>query len=256
MNNILIPVFTDEDAKALPKVANYLRSVKPKSVVVIHNPSVGINSASATEAVDKKIADLEKAKSDAIAREDFAAADRFKRQVEDEKVGRGDVLRSGWKSVSEADRAKVYEQMNKPLLDAAETLGFRFAGITLLEDQPPENLFITLANFGRAWPTSLPHGKFSLIWPQDAPENASPVVQEAVSPDPKVNTAPVAQKVEKKAVEKTPESIPSDREGRIKHYRQRYMLMKKKAGEYGIEISGRDSGLVAAEIVDRELATV
>lgn len=248
MNNILIPVFTDDDAKALPNVVTFLKGVKPKVVIVIHNPSVGINSASATAVVDAKINDLKKAKGDAITREDFAAAEKYKRQIEDATLERGDVLRTGWKSIPEASRNAIYDKMNEPMVGAAQEMGTRFTAIQLLEDQPAENLFITLANFGRAWPDSLPHGNFSIIWPQNVPVNAVSAAQEAASPAPRVTTAPVV----KKSAVAPPLSPRAAREKQLKQF----FTLKKAALSHGVPIEGRLSKDILGDVIAKEFGAV
>jgi hypothetical protein len=238
MKHILVPLLTAADLTNLEALVAYLKSLQPASVVILHNPSLGVSAENVTNEVDQQIRDLEKAKNDAKERDDFPAAARFVDEIEAAKMKRADVLRDGWQSVPAEERERAYRNFVVPFvkLDPAYV-----EQITLSEDTTHENLLVTLANMGKTWPACLPHGRWSLIPASDVPAAAS-----APAPAP-VPTAAPDPKAEKKAAE-----IPTDAAGRADYYRRFYMSMKKAAKDLGVPIDGRPKEEVIADIINKE----
>lgn len=243
MLHVLVPVFTAADVAAVPQTVKLLRLLKPLAVVVVNNPSLGITSETATQEVDKQIADLERAKADAASREDYEGAKAFKMQIEDAKMKRVDILREGWKQVSPEARGQTYDKLFvDEFTKVLGPLGVYVANLPLTEDATPENLLSTLANFGTAWPKCLPHSQYAIIWPQSVTPITVPVAApEPVSAPPKVVTAPKPSK--------SPVAAPaSPREAREKKLKQ-YFTLKSAAQEHGIPMEGRSGADVREQIL-------
>lgn len=241
MRHILVPILSTADVAAVPELVKLLRLLKPLATVVVNNPSVGVTAESATATVDKQIAELERAKTDAANREDYEGAKAYKVQIEDAKMKRTDILRDGWKSVPQADRNKTYDTL---FVDAFNGLPF-VRSITLTEDTTPENLLSTLANFGSSWPECLPSAQWAIVWPR----SVAPITLPAAQPEPvshvaRVETAPPAKKA-------APAPQLSPRAAREKELGY-YMKLKAEAKKHGIAIQGRPSKEVVAEIIAKE----
>lgn len=247
MKHVLVPVLSTSDISAIPETIKFLRLLSPASIVVVNNPSVGITSESATAAIDKQIADLEKAESEAAARRDYPGAQQFHEQTEDARMQRTDILRDGWKSVPQEDRNAVYDKL---FMDSFQ--GFNFTqNITLPEDSTPEDLLSVLANLGTAWPDCLPHSEWSLVFPR----SVTPITMPTQAPDSlrdwkKVSDTVVAQK----APESAPvANAPTPREAREKQLRQ-FFSLKKAAAQHGISMEGRSTKDVIEEVLAKEFA--
>jgi hypothetical protein len=248
MKRVLVPVLTSEDIAALPALAAYLASVRPEYVVVLNNPSVGVTAETLTAEIDKQLADLEKSKADAVAREDFEGAKGWKVRIEETKMERTTLLRDGWKKVPENLRFAAYDKFLEPLKVALGPVGSTVQNIPLSEDTSHEELFGTLSQLSRAWIPGLPFGKFVLLPPQGAPELRVPEPQQAVSVESKVNT-PVAPP---KAVQKAIPAVSADpREARAKEL-SRFMKLKAVAKEKGISMTDRPWQEVREEILALE----
>lgn len=238
MQHILVPLLTPEDVAAIPKVVEHIQSVKPLAVVVIHNPSLGITPAEATAKIDKELSDLENSKKQAIAREDFEGAATFKRMIEDKKLERQDALRDGWKSVPQERRMQSYEPLVQPFVAP-----WLVRQIVLQEDASYDNLLNTLANMSSNWPDCLPQGRFAILYPRSiGPKKTTPQPVQAVSPSPRVETAPKASKP-------PVEANLSPREARKKEL-SKYMKLVKVAKDYNITIEKGKS----SEAVEKVLA--
>lgn len=245
MKHCLIPILSTSDVAAVPELVKFLRLLKPLATVVLNNPSVGVTAESATVQVDKQIADLEKAKADAAAREDYEGAKAYKVQAEDARMKRTDILRDGWKSVPQDQRNQTYDKL---FVDAFNGLPY-VKSITLTEDTTPENMLSTLANFGTSWPECLPAGEWAIIWPRSvAPITVPTASPEAVSPIAKVETALKRQQA---SPERPAKPSLSPRAAREKALRQ-YFTMKKAALSHGIPLEGRNGDDIRAEILARE----
>lgn len=277
MRHVLVPVLTPQDAEALPNLVQYLAAQKPLAVVVMHNPSLGVTGESATKDVDAKIAATEKAESDAAARKDYPAAEQFRQQLEGLKLERQDVLREGWRKVSPEARDKAYsETILKPFVAAFETSNTTHVRqITLLEDVPNENLFMTLANMGKAWPNCLPMGDFAVMYPRTIPppEPTLYVSPDRIRPQPLpeptvtipspseasggTSTLPTKQKAVAKPVKAKKQasattSVPDTREGKAEYYRRFHLSLKKAAKDLGVPTEGRSKEDVAQDVLDRQ----
>jgi len=242
-SHVLVPVFTQADVAAVPETVRLLRLLKPLAVVVVNNPSIGVTAETATQEVDKQIADLERAKTEAASREDFDSAKEFRRQAEDARMKRVDILREGWKQVSPEARGQTYDKLFvDEFTKVLGPLGVYVANLPLTEDATPENLLSTLANFGTAWPKCLPHSQYAIIWPQSVTPITVPVAApEPVSTPPKVVATPKPSKA--------PVTAPVDaREARAKKLKQ-YFTLKQAAQTHGISMEGRLGADVRAEIL-------
>lgn len=237
MKHVIVPILSQEDISAIPNVVSFLKALKPETVVVLNNPSLGITPESATAEVDKKLADLEKAKAEAVNREDFPAAHQYKEKIEAAKMERQDALRNGWKSMPETKRFEAYDRMMHPFSELDPT---RVDYTVLAEDIDYDTLPVTLANMGRGWPATLPKNKWSLVSPQGVGSLPTPQALQAVPIVGKANTAPKAE---------TPVLEP--REARKKHL-MKYMAMKKAADQHGIAWQGRKTVDVVEEILEKE----
>jgi hypothetical protein len=242
MKHVLVPVLSPEDVTALPNVVAFLQQVKPLAVVVMNNPSVGVSPEDATKAVDAKIAQLEQAKKDAVAREDFPAASSFKEDIEAAKMDRQTALREGWKTIPQEQRIAAYDRYVTQFGALAPT---HVRSITLQEDATTETLLNTLANLGKVWPDCLPQGEWSLVYPRSVSTAriSTPTGPATASqPAPKVNTAPPAPKapVEPKEARRTE--------------LKKYMKMRSVAKGYGIQVEGRKTTDVIEEILAKEFA--
>jgi hypothetical protein len=246
MNHVLVSVLTPRDIECLPNVVNFLQTQKPLTVVIAHNPSLKITSADATREVDKEISDLEKAKADAAAREDYPAAAEFKAKIEDSKMKRQDVLRNGWKSTPESERQRAYATFVDQFGVLRNPQGEEtyVESIALIEDTDHKGLLRALLELGTAWPNALPYGNWAFLHPQtvrEASKTQDSKPPEAVSPAPNVQTPPKAQK-----------APPADPREARKVELMRYMKMKSEAKKYGISIEGRKTVDVVEEILAKE----
>lgn len=237
MQHILVPILTEEDVKASARVAEFIKTCNPLAVVVMNNPSLGIAPKDITAKIDKDLSDLESSKAQAVSREDFEGASTFKRQIEDKKMERLDVLRNGWKSVPEAARFAAYDELLKPFLAP-----WHVRNTVLPDDTDHESLLRVLAN--QKLPDCLPPGRFSIVTPRSIGVNqATPQPVQAVQTPKRVETAPKPQKA---AVE------PVTRESRKTELLRWYMKMKNAAQTHGIEISGVPKEQVVDAILARE----
>lgn len=235
MEHILVPILTPEDIAAIPRVVEYIQSVKPLAVVVLNNPSLGIAPADATAKIDAQMADLEESKKQAVAREDYEGAAQFRKLIEDKKMERQDVLRDGWKSVPQDKRMQSYDQFVQPFVAP-----WHVRQIVLQEDAGYDNLLHTLANMSSNWPNCLPPGQFSLVYPRSiGPKKSTPQPVQTVSTPKRVETTPKASK-------RPVEANLSPREARRKEL-SKYMKLVKVAKDYNITIEkGQSSKAVEA----------
>lgn len=237
MKHVLVPLLTSADVAAIPTVVSYLKSVSPLAVVIVNNPSLGISAENATAEVDKQIKDLESAENAAVARKDYPAAAQFQQKIEDAKMKRQDVLREGWKKVSESHRFDAYDKLVAPfsVLDPSHV---RY--IPLTEDITYDTLLVTLANMGTLWPDCLPKEEFALVTPRSiAVKTQAPVAVATSEPERRVETAPKPHKVEK--------VVPEDpKEARRLALKPHFTLMKvAKIHGFNIEeYKGRSPELV------------
>jgi hypothetical protein len=246
MKHVLVSALTQKDLECLPNVVRFLQAQKPLTVVVVHNPSLTITSATATQEVDKEIADLERAKADAAAREDYPAAAEFKAKIEDAKMKRQDVLRNGWKSVSEAERLRSYSTFMDQFKAIQNPEGEEayVESVALIEDTDHQGLLRSLIDLGGAWPKALPWGNWAFLHPQTLREGVVALDSkppEAVSPAPRVQTPPPTKK-----------APPADPREARKAELMRYMKMKAEAKKHGISIEGRKTVDVVEEILAKE----
>lgn len=225
-----------------------MASVRPEYVVVLNNPSVGVTAETLTAEIDKQLADLEKSKADAVAREDFEGAKGWKVRIEETKMERTTLLRDGWKKVPENLRFAAYDKFLEPLKVALGPVGSTVQNIPLSEDTSHEELFGTLSQLSRAWIPGLPFGKFVLLPPQSAPELRSEKPPQAVSVESKANTPVAAPKAVQKAL---PPAPFNPREVRDKELRK-FMKLKAVAKQRGVSMEGRTSNEVREEILALE----
>jgi len=242
MKHILVPLLVAADLLNLKALVAYLKAIQPLSVVVLHNPSLGVSAENVTNEVDQQIAELTKAKNDAKERDDFAAAGRFVDEIEAAKMKRADILRDGWNSVPVEERERAYRNF---IVEFVSLDPVYVEQVTLTEDTTHDNLLVTLANMGNSWPACLPSGRWSIVSPHGIPD---------VSPSWKTQPAPVPAPVAApaKAEEKKPVEIPTDASGRADYYRRFYMSMKKAAKELNVPMDGRPKEEVIADIIAKE----
>lgn len=257
MKHVLVPFLTPDDVSASAKVVTQLKAARPISVVVLNNPSLGVSPEGATAKIDKDIADLERAKSEAVAREDFEGAKAFKSQIEDKKTERQDAMRTGWKAVPMEERYRAYDKLVQPFADAFNGTGVYVENIVLEEDTSYEMLFSSLTLMKARWPQCLPEGEWSLLFPQDASEPVSstpahPV--QAVSPALRVETAKPATKAQKSAPAKP--AAPSTPDELREYYRKYFMSLKKDAKAASLTLTSENKTQVIEELVSLRFSPV
>jgi hypothetical protein len=246
MKHVLVPVLSPADIAALPNLIHFLKVQTPRAVVVLSNPSLGVTAEDATRDIDKQIADLEKAETEAAQRKDYPGAQQFRTQVEEAKMKRQDVLRDGWKSVPLEARHKAYDSFVGQFSQLAPAY---VRHMILPEDS--EDILVTLAGMRTTWPDCLPAGQFAIVQPQSVGTevfsrikdlgNASNPVKEAISQPPKVVTAP-----------KAPEAPLDQRETRKKELSTQYMKMVKVAKQHNIEVQKGKAGEAIEAILAKE----
>lgn len=248
MKHVLVPVLSQADIAALPNLIQFLKAQKPRAVVILSNPSLGVTAEDATRDIDKQISDLEQAETAAAQRKDYPGAQQFRTQVEEAKMKRQDVLRDGWKSVPLETRQKAYSPFVEPFAQLAPTY---VRHVILPEDS--EDLLVTLAGMRTTWPDCLPAGQFAIVHPQSVGEQkatfsstddwkrAVETVKDTVSLAPKVVTAP-----------KVTEAPLDPREARKKELSTQYMKMVKVAKEYGITVQKGKAGEAVELILAKE----
>lgn len=233
MKRVLVPFLSPEDLKAIPNLVRYLRSQGLASVFVVHSPSLGITSEEVTRDVDKRIEDLTRAKQVAVAREDYAGAEQFKQQIEEAKMSRGEIARTGWKSTPLEKRYDIY---NLTYDKEFSQLGTLVKRRTLDEDA--EDLVGVFAQLkARGWPAELPKSQFSIVFPQDAKEVKE--VKEA--------TKPAAE-----PAKPAPAAAPVDPKEARRKQLSKYMAGKSAAAKLGISMEGRPYSEVVEEILKAE----
>lgn len=236
MKSILVPIMSAADVAAIPNLVKYLKVQSPTAVVVLCAPSVGITSEDATKEVDERISRLQRAKKEAADREDYAGAEQYKQQIEEAKLSRQELLRNGWKSVSQDQRDKAYAKLDEH---------FRVLNTThvrrrvLVED--PENPIAAIGALlnDKSWPDCLPKDAFSIVLPRSVGEVKTFTGQ----------TADKAIPEPSKTVNQTVEVDP--KESRRKEL-GRYFAMKKAAEHHNIPYEGRKSADVVADILAKE----
>jgi len=160
MLKVIVPVFTDSDLKALPNCLRYLAQQPVETLLVLHGPNVGVVNAQTAAEYDQRIANLGTRKKELTLVEDFAGAQKAKEEIETLKVERDMAIREGWQKIPEAERAAMYKK-------AFGDIGTE--PICLREAYQHDQVFSMLQAFLPQWPSDIPHGEYSLVWPRSVP---------------------------------------------------------------------------------------
>lgn len=250
MKQAVVPILSHEDAKLIPETIAHLKAVRAQIVLVVINPSAALDVAEFAKDVDKSIADMEQAKKEASSREDFAAAQQFKDQIEDAKMNRATSIAQGIRKVPKAKLTEAVEAMAAQF-DGAATNVHHFTPAVDMDDfhQKLPRLhekftFLTAGGYSLIAPQSCDMQNFCL--PDFVGVHAQAVSttltepQKAVSPAPKVQTAPPTPKA--------PVAAPTDPKEAYRLELKRYMKLKSEAKKFGVQLEGRKSAEVAEEV--------
>lgn len=166
MKNIILLVFGPEDVSAIPSLLQQLSP--PKNLWCIHNPSLGVNVQDAAREVEANIAALEKDKSDAVKREDYAAAANIREKIQEAKVNRDIAVRDAYAKIPQEQLTQLWDVALAPLADWCRK-NVANATFTANKDvHQPEEAFTMLGNYVNSWPVEdFPHGEYSIEWPRN-----------------------------------------------------------------------------------------
>jgi hypothetical protein len=239
----LLPVFDESDLAAVPNALEFFKRNGLESLMVLHNPSIGLKGA-VTDQYDNRIKELRAEVKKAVDREDFDAAKEYKLHIENAMTDKDLAIREGWSKVPQPEREAVYRRIFGSIgTDAV---------ICLNENLRHEQIFQALNGLLEVWPKDIPHGEFSVVWPRSVPEQMplEKTVLNAVQ-DPNEKAIQCAYSYTKKRTAKKPsDSIPeTPEELRASLRKSRYGGVKSACKRLGIDTTGKDFDALIEEVI-------
>lgn len=226
MKNIILPFFDSRDLAQLPTVLENLHVLNPERVLAIVNPSIGVSSDQVSAKFEARIAEIRAAMKSAVEREDYAAAQGHKSELEGVQVERDLALREGYKHMNPEELKASWQKALAPLGDVMI--------IGLTEVFQKDNFPNALQSIQRYWPEDMPHGEYSIVWPLSVEKvKIRPQVTEAVIEEPVVAS-----------------TDPKEREMQLRGMDGRHTL--KLARELGVFVNGMKASDAITAILNKE----
>lgn len=242
----ILPVFDESDVAAVPNALEFFRRVGLETLLIIHNPSLGMKGA-VTDQYDARIRELKAEMAKAADRQDFNAASEYKMRLEETQTDKDLAIRDGWSKVPQPEREAVYKRIFGQVgTDAV---------ICLNESMRKEQLFQALNGLLEVWPKDIPHGEFSVVWPQSIPKQASisMVVTETAHPVVVVTGAPAKapkqkMKLKRGATNHFNETTVDGRKGALERFHAKVLGAVAKYGLDGTQ----PKDVLIGQILERE----
>lgn len=243
MKTSILAVFDEADLQAVPNALEFFRRVGLEQLMVIHNPSLGLQGV-VTAQYDARISELKTAMKQAGDRQDYLAAANYKEELDGAETDRDLAIREGWTKVSQPDREAVY----KKLFGSIGT----DAVFCLNESMRKDQLFAALNGLVAVWPKDVEHGEFSVVWPRSIPfqkpvQASVPVPQNV----PRGTPAPVPQKKEKIEFD---QSTPEGRRAAL--VASRFGGVASACKKHGIQTTGYSMTNLIEMVIAKEFSTV
>jgi hypothetical protein len=240
MQTAIIPVFDQKDAEAVKNCLVFLASVSTKTIMILHNPNIGITDEKVTEPFERVLAALEIAELGAALRRDYSAAAQFHEQFEAKKTERDLAIRDGWSKIPLEERRKIYVQVLNP-----EYLGTR-AIFPLKENYDHDQVFRMLHELQSTWPKDIQHGQFAVVWPRSVLPQVGGAKKEPHAATP-LRIEPLA-----------PTELPMSPEDQMRHDLSRWHgKLQAAAKKHGFALpKGADKKPIIDAIMDLEFPKV
>lgn len=177
MKSVIIPVFDQKDLAALFNCLMFLKNSGTQTIMILHNPNIGLNDGDISKPFESRMAELELAEQSAAHRRDYTAAQGYHQQYEDTKTERDTAIREGWSNIPKEELFKI----NRRALDPAK-IGTE-AIFPLKENYDHDQIFRALHELQSTWPKDLIHGEIAVVWPRSiAPQGLQAQAAPAMAP--------------------------------------------------------------------------
>lgn len=226
MKRVIAPILEQPDLDALQNCLLFLAKSGTDTLMVVHNPNIGITDARLTADTDRRIADLKAAIQQCKDRDDFTAAQAYKEDLESAQVDRDLKIREGWSNIPEAERRQIY----------AKTLGDigTDAIFALRENYSYAEFFRALHELQGTWPKDMPMGEFAVVWPRSIEKQTIPMPAAKKETDPITHAGPATE---------------SQRREELSRF---FMKLKSVAKSHGLEVTKTNRESVIEQILAKE----
>jgi hypothetical protein len=163
MKNVILVIFDAADVAALPLILAEL--APPERLWIVHNPSIGIDVATAAREADGVVANLKALQKAAIAKQDFAAAIALRDQIQDATVNRDTAIKVAYERIPQPELQALHDKAISPVVAWSNQHRIN-AMATCLKDEHEKNQVGALLQYLLPqWPPEIPHGEYALIFP-------------------------------------------------------------------------------------------